>query len=97
MADQIVFTDHAQVHAYAEAYDLDLAWEGTAQFNKRRRYLPPAQYVLHPVKTRRGVTMVMLYSKAIHRAEIEADRPRQERLAAKRAIWRARAAWRQHV
>jgi len=72
MADQIDFTDHAQVHEYADRHGLDLAWEGTALFAKRRRYLTPDQYAMHPVKTRRGVTMVMLYSKGIHQAEIEA-------------------------
>jgi hypothetical protein len=32
---------------YAAANDLNLVWEGTAAFEKRRRDLPPDQFDVH--------------------------------------------------
>ena len=93
MDDRAEFTDHQQVHDHAKAHGLEYAWEGTAQFARRKRQLAPDQYELRPVRTKRGVTVVMLYSRAITRAEWEADAPRREALAAKRAERRARGLW----
>jgi len=90
MDNQAEFADHVEVHEYARAHGLEYAWEGTAQFAKRKRQLAPEQYELRPVRTKRGVTTVMLFSQAITRAEWEADAPRRDALAAKRAARRAR-------
>jgi hypothetical protein len=81
------------VHEYAARNGLDYAWEGTALFNKRKRGLAPDQYVIRPVHTRKGTTMVMLFSKAVARAEWEADAPRQKQLAAKHRAWGTRRMW----
>jgi len=84
------FSDHAEALDYAEHNGFEYAWEGTAHFEKRKRLLTPDQFIVRPVRTRKGITTIMLYSKEITRAEFEADRPRQEALAAKRKKWRAR-------
>jgi hypothetical protein len=42
-------------------------------FEKRRRTLPPDQFNTRRVRTKRGITMVGLFSAAITRAEREAD------------------------
>jgi hypothetical protein len=75
------FKDHVEVHEYAERNGLDYAWAGTALFERRRRTLPADQFEVRPVRTRKGITMVGLFSKAIARAEREADAPNRERLA----------------
>lgn len=86
------FEDHVAVHEYATAHDMAYAWEGTAEFAKRARGLRPEQYQVVPVETRRGTTNVLLFSNDVLRAEDEADRPRQDALAAKRMKWRTRRA-----
>jgi hypothetical protein len=50
----------------------------------RGRTLPPDQFEVRPVRTKRGITMVGLFSAAITRAEREADAPYREAMAAKR-------------
>jgi hypothetical protein len=75
---------------YAAANDLNLVWEGTAAFEKRRRNLPPDQFDVRSCITRKGITNCGLFPKSIERAEWEADEPRQARLAAKRAKSHAR-------
>jgi len=84
MGDQAEFEDHIEMQEYAERNGLDFAWAGTALFEKRRRTLPPDQFKVQPVWTKRGTTMVGLFSAAITRAEREADRPYREAIAAKR-------------
>jgi hypothetical protein len=85
------FPHQAALLEYAEAHGLVYAWEGTRSFEKRSRTLSPEQFQIVTVHTRRrGVTRVMLFSKDILKAEFEADRPRRDALAAKRAQWQAR-------
>ena len=79
------------MYEYANARDLDYAWQNTALFEKRRRTLPSDQFEVRPVRTKRGVTMVGLFSAAITRAEREADAPYREAMAAKRLARVARA------
>jgi hypothetical protein len=69
---------------YAAANDLNLVWEGTAAFEKRRRDLPPDQFDVCPCITRKGITNCGLFPKSIERAEWEADEPHRVWLAAKR-------------
>jgi hypothetical protein len=73
------FPHHAAVHEYAEQNGLAYAWEGTAAFAKRMRYLKPEQYQLMAVHTRRGVTRVLMFSKSILRVEFEAANPQTGR------------------
>jgi len=54
----------------AEQNGLAYAWEGTAAFAKRMRYLKPEQYQLMAVHTHRGMTRVLLFSKSILRAPL---------------------------
>ena len=84
------FQDHIAANDYAEANGLDLVWEGTAAFKKRRRTLQPDQFEIRAVLTSKGVTNAGLFSKAIARAEWLADQPRRDRLAAKRLAKRSR-------
>jgi hypothetical protein len=64
-------------------------------FAKRKRTLPADQFEVRAVRTRRGITMVGLFSEAITRAEREANAPYREAMAAKRLARIARAAgWR---
>lgn len=84
------FEDDVAVREYAVANDMAYAWEGTSAFVKRASGLRPEQYQVVPVATRRGITNVLLFSNDVLRAEDEADKPRQDALAAKRAKWRAR-------
>ena len=85
------FESDFAMYQYANARDLDYAWQNTALFEKRRRTLPPDQFEVRPVRTKRGVTMVGLFSAAITRAEQEADAPYREAMAAKRLARMARA------
>jgi hypothetical protein len=59
-------------------------WLLTKLFAKRERTLPPDQLEVRPVQTKRGITMVGLFSAAITRVEREADAPYREAIAAKR-------------
>jgi hypothetical protein len=84
------FPHQAALHEYAEAHGLVYAWEGTHSFEMRSRTLSPEQFQILAVHTSRVMTRVMLFSKDILKAELEADRPRREAVAAKRAQWQAR-------
>jgi hypothetical protein len=94
MNEQAEFADHIEMQKYAERNGLDYAWSGTAVFAKRERTLPPDQFEVRAVRTRRGITMVGLFSAAITRAEREADAPYREAMAAKRLAGKAGAAQR---
>jgi hypothetical protein len=85
-----IFSDHVAVDNYAEANGLECAWEGTPPFKKRRRTLSPEQFEIREVRTRKGMSKVLLFSKEILLAEWLADKPRRDRLAAKRARLRAK-------
>jgi hypothetical protein len=54
---------------YAEQNDLACEYEYTLAFAKRQRLLSPEQYEIAGVLTSRGVSRVMLFSKAIIQAE----------------------------
>jgi hypothetical protein len=91
MDDQAGFKDHLEMQEYAERNGLDYTWERTPLFEKRRRMLPPDRLEVRPVRTKRGITMVGLFSKEITRAEREADAPYREAMAAKRLARISRA------
>ena len=69
------FQGQAELHDYAERNCLEYAWEYTPAFAKRQRLLSPEQYEIVEVRTSRGVSRVMLFSKAIIQAEWEANAP----------------------
>jgi hypothetical protein len=66
------FPHHQAVHEYAEAHGLAYAWEGTAEFEERKRVLTPEQYQLMAVHTPWGITLALMFSKEIARAEAKA-------------------------
>jgi hypothetical protein len=81
------FANQKAVSDYAEAHDLAYVWEGTPAFTKRWRLAQlsrPGAYELVDVRTRRGMTKALLFSKAILQAEFEATAPLREALAIKR-------------
>ena len=78
------FANHIQMQEYAERNGLDYTWSGTALYAKRKRTLPANQFEVRAVRTRRGITMVGLFSASITRAEREAAAPYREAMAAKR-------------
>ena len=75
--------------AYAEQNDLAYEYEYTPAFAKWQRLLSPEQYEIVEARTSRGVSRVMLFSKAIIQAEWEANAPLREALAIKRERLRA--------
>jgi hypothetical protein len=75
--------------AHAERNDLAYEYEYTPAFAKRERLLSPEQYQIVEVRTSRGVSRVMLFSKAIIQAEWEANAPLREAMAIKRERLRA--------
>ena len=89
------FENQKALQDYAEALDLEYAWEGMKAFAKRWRLAQLAQpgtYELVEVQTKRGINRALLFPKAILRAEFNADAPlreamriKRERLQAKRA------------
>jgi hypothetical protein len=86
------FANQKALVAYAEQNDLAYEYEYTPAFAKRQRLLSPEQYEIVEVRTSRGVSRVMLFSKAIIRAEWEANAPLREAMATKRERWRAKRA-----
>ena len=85
------FANQKALVAYAEQNDLAYEYEYTPAFAKRQRLLSPEQYDIVEVRTSRGVTRVMLFSKAIIQAEWEANAPLRESMAIKRERLRARS------
>ena len=77
------FSDHAELHNYAERHGLEYLWEGTQAFERRKRTLPPEQFEICEARTHRGMRKVLLFSKDILVAEWLRDKPRRDRLAAK--------------
>jgi hypothetical protein len=90
--DEAEFANHLEMQEYAERHGLDYTWSGAPSFAKRKRTLPPDQFEVRAVRTKRGITMVGLFSAAITRAEREADAPYREAMAAKRLARIARNA-----
>jgi hypothetical protein len=79
------FPDYFAVLAYAKVNDLEIAWEHSPPFRKWSRRLPPDEFEVREVlHTRKGPTLVGLFSKEFVRAE---RRENQERLSAKREAW----------
>jgi hypothetical protein len=66
------FANQKALVAHAERNDLAYEYEYTPAFAKRERLLSPEQYQIVEVRTSRGVSRVMLFSKAIIQAEWEA-------------------------
>ena len=66
------FANQKALVAYAEQNDLAYEYEYTPAFAKRQRLLSPEQYDIVEVRTSRGVSRVMLFSKAIIQGEWEA-------------------------
>ena len=80
---------------YAESHGLAYVWEGMNAFARRWRLAQlsrPGTYELVEVRTKRGITKALLFSKEIIQAEFEANAPLREALAIKRARLRARRA-----
>ena len=87
------FERHAAVHDYADHHGLANLWEGTAAFGNRRRTLAPEQYQILTVRMPKGLTRVILFSKDILKAELNAAAPRHDAVADKRArAWAKREA-----
>jgi len=94
-AERGQFENQKALQEYAAAHDLEYVWEGMNAFSKRWRLAQlahPGTYELVEVRTKRGLTRALLFSKAILRAEMEAAAPmreairiKRERLAAKMA------------
>jgi hypothetical protein len=59
------FRNQAALRDYAKSRGLEYAWEGTTAFSKRLAVLPPGQYEIVEVQTRRGVTRALLFTTAI--------------------------------
>ena len=83
------FANQKALVAYAEQSDLAYEYEYTPAFAKRQRLLSPEQHEIAEVRTSRGVSRVMLFSKAIVQAEWEANAPLREAMAIKRERLRA--------
>ena len=86
------FANQTALVAYAEQNDLAYEYEYTPAFAKWQRLLSPAQYEIVEARTSRGVSWVMLFSKAIIQAEWEANAPLREAMAIKR-VRDLRAKW----
>jgi len=85
------FANQKALQNYVELHDLVYLWEGGRAFARRFAQLPPEQCELVDVKTKRGVRRALLFSKAILRAEFEAN-PFREALAIKRERLQAKRA-----
>ena len=83
------FANQKALVGYAEQNDLAYEYEYTPAFAKWQRLLSPAQYEIVEARTSRGVSRVMLFSKAIIQAEWEANAPLREAMAIKRERLRA--------
>ena len=85
------FANQKALQNYVELHDLVYLLEGGRAFARRFAQLPPKQCELVDVKTKRGVRRALLFSKAILRAEFEAN-PFREALAIKRERLQAKRA-----
>src|SRR3981081_550091 len=86
------FANQKTLVAYAEQNDLAYEYEYTPAFAKWQRLLSPEQYKIVEARTSRGVSRVMLFSKAIIQAEWEANAPLREAMATKRDRWPSKRA-----
>jgi hypothetical protein len=83
------FANQTALVAYAEQNVLAYEYEYTPAFAKWQRLLSPEQYEIVEARTSRGVSRVMLFSKAIVQAERDANAPLREAMAIKRQQLRA--------
>src|SRR4249920_546242 len=83
------FANQKALVGYGEQNDLAYEYEYTPAFAKWQRLLSPEQYEIVEARTSRGVSRVMQFSKAIIKAEWEANAPLREALAIKRERLRA--------
>jgi hypothetical protein len=89
--DQTEFADFVEMQEYAQRKRPRLRM-GEHRFVREAPAHPAArQFRVRAVRTKRGTTMIGLFSKPIARAEWEADRPYRQALAAKRLTRMARA------
>ncbi len=79
------FPNIKAVQEYASRNDMLHVWEHTARFAERQRLLSPEQYEIVDVRCYEGVRRVMLYSKAVLKAEWERDAPLRRFLGNSRA------------
>jgi hypothetical protein len=86
------FANQKALIDYAEQNGLVYAWQGSPVFAKRQRRLSTEQYEIVEVRTSRGTSRAMLFSKAILEAEWAANAPLREAMAIKRERWRAKRA-----
>jgi hypothetical protein len=92
------FENQKALQDYAKAHDMEYTWEGMKSFAQRWRLAQLAQpgtYELVEVRTKRGITRVLLFPKAILRAEFNADAPMREAMRIKRERLKAKRATRQ--
>src|SRR3984893_17492667 len=78
------FANQTALVAYAEQNDLAYEYEYTPAFAKWQRRVPARHYEIVEALSSRGVSRVMLFSKAIIQAEWEANAPLRESMAIKR-------------
>jgi hypothetical protein len=57
------FSDHAELHNYAERHGLEYLWEGTQAFERRKRTLPPEQFEICEARTHRGMRNVRCWHR----------------------------------
>ena len=74
------FASEKALKKHAEQTDCFYAWESTATFAKWEEMLSRDQYELADVRTSEGVRRVMLFPKAILKAEWELDAPLRQAL-----------------
>ena len=77
------FANQKALQDYVESNDLAYLWEGGRTFASRYDQLSPRQCEVVAVRTKRGLTNALLFSKAILRAEFAADAPLREAMAIK--------------
>jgi hypothetical protein len=78
------FANQKALIAYAEGNGLAYEYEYTPAFAKWQRLLSPEQYEIAEVRTSRGVSRAMLFSKAIIQAERDANAALRESMVIKR-------------
>jgi hypothetical protein len=83
------FANQKALIAYAEGNGLAYEYEYTPAFAKWQRLLSPEQYEIAEVRTSRGVSRAMLFSKAIIQAERDANAALRESMVIKRERLRA--------
>ena len=83
------FANQKALIDYVEQNDLAYEYEYTPAFAKWQRLLSPEQYEIAEVRTSRGVSRAMLFSKASIQAERDANAALRELMVIKRERLRA--------